>query len=327
MRVVFTCGLCETICDEYVSHECLRNYNDVHIDENYYFFSLLDDKVTILRRALLPNGTEGVIHEKLYPTNDENQCPNTGEVYLYSNASISKKQNNTGSTAKRSKKLNDDEVEILLLEVQSRPPLWNFELPLVQRSKEIVTALWQEVSRALNGQLTADGARKKFKSLRDTHRKLIGDEHHGSGSGRVEQREKLKFYKSCEFLRDSCLIRPTRSNMPDNVDVGEHDDHRNTSMNDSESAADNISTHRKSRKRNRESEETDTLDSLSRIADKICNESIKPALPTPPSIDVIDNFMIGIGHQIRKLPEEFHFEVMIEIMNLVHNIEKQYSAC
>ncbi|CAG5109321.1 Protein of unknown function [Cotesia congregata] len=210
---------------------------------------------------------------------DMNYCP-----WQRSNASISKKQNNTGSTAKRSKKINDDEVEILLLEVQSRPPLWNFELPLVQRSKEIVSALWQD---------------------------LIGDEHRGSVSERVEQREKWKFYKSCEFLRDSCLIRPTSSNMPDNVDVGEHDDHRNTSMNDSESAAD-------------KSEETDILDSLSRIADKICNESITPALPPPPSIDAIDNFMIGIGHQIRKLPEEFHFEVMMEIMNLVYNKEKQF---
>ncbi|XP_015189953.1 PREDICTED: uncharacterized protein LOC107073768, partial [Polistes dominula] len=146
MRVVFTWGICETICDEYLNHECLKNYSDVHIDENY-FFPLLDDKVTIVRRALLPNGTEGIIYEKLYPTNDENASPNTGKSL---NTSINKKQNNTGSTAKRGKKLNDDEVEILLLEIQCRQPLWNFELPLEQRSKETVAVLWQEVSQTLN---------------------------------------------------------------------------------------------------------------------------------------------------------------------------------
>lgn len=29
------------ICDEYIGHKCLENYNDVHLDENYYFYPLL----------------------------------------------------------------------------------------------------------------------------------------------------------------------------------------------------------------------------------------------------------------------------------------------
>lgn len=60
-------------------------------------------------------------------------------------------QKNTASTVKRTNKLNDDEVELLLLEVQSRQSLWNFELPLEERKKETVAALWQEVSKALEG--------------------------------------------------------------------------------------------------------------------------------------------------------------------------------
>lgn len=58
------------------------------------------------------------------------------------------------------------------------------------------------------GRLSAYGAKKKFKSLRDTHRRIISDEHRASGSGRVEPKDKWKFYKSCEFLRDTSLIRP-----------------------------------------------------------------------------------------------------------------------
>lgn len=36
----------------------------------------------IVRYALLPNGKEGIIQEKLIPQNDENTSPNRGEVYV-----------------------------------------------------------------------------------------------------------------------------------------------------------------------------------------------------------------------------------------------------
>lgn len=52
----------------------------------------------------------------------------------------------------RSKKLTDLEVEILILEVQKRTPLWDFSLSLEQRSRETVRRLWDEVSMELNGE-------------------------------------------------------------------------------------------------------------------------------------------------------------------------------
>lgn len=37
------------------------------------------------------------------------------------------------------------------MEVQYRIPLWNFTIPLEERSRDLKTKLWEEVSAALNG--------------------------------------------------------------------------------------------------------------------------------------------------------------------------------
>lgn len=135
----------------------------------------------------------------------------------------------------RKSKLTDLEVEILILEAQQRTPLWDFLLPLEQRSRETVRRLWEEVSTGLSsiiiytslnmvvfckwferrelyfifiGKLNAADAQKKFKNLRDTYRKLIQAEQHASGSARIDVKDKWKHYDVMEFLRDSCLIRP-----------------------------------------------------------------------------------------------------------------------
>lgn len=41
MKVVFTCGMCETICENYQDHGCLKKYADHYIDNNYYCYPLL----------------------------------------------------------------------------------------------------------------------------------------------------------------------------------------------------------------------------------------------------------------------------------------------
>lgn len=44
-----------------------------------------------------------------------------------------------------------DEEELLILEVQKREPLWNFQLDVKQRNAKERNKLWQEISDALNG--------------------------------------------------------------------------------------------------------------------------------------------------------------------------------
>lgn len=47
--------------------------------------------------------------------------------------------------------LSFDEEELLILEVQKREALWNFQLDIRQRNPKERNKLWQEVSDALNG--------------------------------------------------------------------------------------------------------------------------------------------------------------------------------
>lgn len=104
-------------------------------------------------------------------------------------------------------KLNHDDEETLLLEVQLREPLWNYKLPLPQRNIKITRDLWQEVANALNGKITADEAKTKFKSLYDTYRKIIRAETCASESARKENMKKWAHYDTMEFFRDSCLLK------------------------------------------------------------------------------------------------------------------------
>jgi len=104
-------------------------------------------------------------------------------------------------------KLNHDDEETLILEVQLREPLWNYKLPLPQRNIRIVKNLWQEVANALNGKITTDEAKAKFKSLHDTYRRIIKTESCASGSAKKESGKKWAHYDSMKFMRDSCLLK------------------------------------------------------------------------------------------------------------------------
>lgn len=48
-------------------------------------------------------------------------------------------------------KMNYDEEECLILEVQNKPPLWNYELPLKERNVKMKNQLWEEVAQVFNG--------------------------------------------------------------------------------------------------------------------------------------------------------------------------------
>ncbi|CAG5071965.1 Protein of unknown function, partial [Cotesia congregata] len=69
---VYVCGICEEICNSYLDHKCLKKYKNHHIDENHYCYPLLEDGVTLIRRALLENGREELITEKIYSISKEN---------------------------------------------------------------------------------------------------------------------------------------------------------------------------------------------------------------------------------------------------------------
>ncbi|CAL1677388.1 unnamed protein product [Lasius platythorax] len=88
--------------------------------------------------------------------NQENLNPNIPEPVRLSRKSTGVPIAKTA----RNKQLTDLDIELLILEVQKRTPLWDFSLPLDQRNRETVRRLWDEVSAELNGKLNAADAKK-----------------------------------------------------------------------------------------------------------------------------------------------------------------------
>ncbi|KAH0567770.1 hypothetical protein KQX54_013532 [Cotesia glomerata] len=336
IQTVYTCGLCEIICAKIQGHVCLEGYEKLYVDNNHYFYPMLDDGETIVRRSALSDGSEKVVSDSTL-VNNENASPNypeNREPILKRRKGQPKKQ------LPKQKKLDEDETEMLIMEVEQRIPLWNFNIPIEERSRETVAALWEEVSEALNGIVSAETAKKKFKSLRDTYRKIVSAEHRASGSARIDTKQQWRFYKCCEFLRDSCLLKSTSSNVAEqtggqdsdddeplnNLESVDENDPMNDSMIEISSQISGSTRSKSNRNRVNNSQESHSMQALNRIADIMCKETQPLVLPEKPTMDAIDYFLSGAGHEIRKLPESKQFDTCMEILNLIHRLRRQYAA-
>ncbi|KMQ85180.1 hypothetical protein RF55_16417 [Lasius niger] len=195
-----TCGVCfgKVINTDIPLHSCLQGYEQFHYDEETsHFYPLTDDNVLI--RCKIFDGKKEVVLQNL----DDFEKEKT-------DSSISKKLSNK---SRQKATLSFDDEEVLILEVRAREPLWNFQLNIQERNTRITNKLWNEVSQALGGKISAEGAKQKFKSLHDTYRKIIQAENLASGSARKNLDRKWRHYESMDFLRDLCLIKQTVSNM------------------------------------------------------------------------------------------------------------------
>ncbi|XP_071574844.1 uncharacterized protein [Temnothorax nylanderi] len=357
-RIVHTCGVCEEICDgdDFKNHPCLEGYNKYFIDENtLYFYPVLDDGVTIVRRSQI-NNQEKIVAEpfqqgKLIPRKCKGYCNiknkkiqllGFNHIIFFTNScrllhqeGIGKKrivkQSETdrmhvlfvsngnfyqGTSRKRTpiSRLNFDEEESLILEVQNRPPLWNYTLPLKDRSMQIKKQLWEEVAQFFNGKFSAETLKLKFKSLYDTFRKIIQSEHQASGSGRINKK-KWFHYDSMTFLRDNCLIKNTMSNIENEVnEVNERDCCTpSTSTNISDD-----SFIQKDNRRKRQRSDDDTSSAINRIAEAVCQPSTL-TLPPPPEPDDVDSFLLAIGHHLRELPTLTRIKVIQQFLQIVYD--------
>ncbi|XP_071577207.1 uncharacterized protein [Temnothorax nylanderi] len=236
-ELVQTCGVCEQICNQkdIAEHSCLEGYSSYAVDPNtLYFYPLADDGTTIVRRSNI-NNVEQLVDEPFYDNCGNNivhisqkgKRKVSGQVKQISNKR-SKLNDSAGN------KLNFDDVEFLILEVQKRPPLWDYSLPLLQRKSTIKQRLWSEIALALNGKISAEETQKKFKSLHDTFRKIIQSEQRMNGSVRKDTIQKWPHYHSMSFLKDSCLQKITVSNI--------NNDDSNLSLMDDEDNAESIRT-------------------------------------------------------------------------------------
>lgn len=117
--------------------------------------------------------------------------------------------------------------EILILEVQERPCLWDQKLDIKMRGINIIRKAWEEVGRALNENPKI--CQKKWKNLRDTFLRKYKDEksYTASGSAATNKIMTWKYYKQMEFLKPTTEHRRTFSNVQIVKDVNEEFHTRN----------------------------------------------------------------------------------------------------
>ncbi|XP_032688986.1 uncharacterized protein LOC116852584 [Odontomachus brunneus] len=190
--ISYTCGICETIFDnqdDLAYHPCFKNYNKYVIDDNFYCYPQCENG-NVIRNSLMADGTEAVVMTNI---------PNVSQC-------------NEPIMDFEAKKIAIEEQ--LIDEVFQRPALWNFKLPLTERSQQIKKKLWKEVFVALGGTLSIDTMKKKWKSLSDSFRiYLKKDQQAVSGSAARSGKKPWVHFQRMQFLYDVQLESKTVSNI------------------------------------------------------------------------------------------------------------------
>ncbi|XP_071576431.1 uncharacterized protein [Temnothorax nylanderi] len=175
------CGYCGEILAVAIQEEIFRHNCFKHYNEKIHAVSIDDDFVV----TIVPNSNE--IRSK--DTGDEHQSS------------------------------TDHRDEMLINIVQTKPALWNFQIPLSERTKAKKKALWKEVENMLGGLMTADDAMKRWKYLRDCYvrykRQVNAYVPSGSGAQPSKKQKIFRFYEVMQFIDDPLENAPTVSNLSD----------------------------------------------------------------------------------------------------------------
>ncbi|XP_019889701.2 uncharacterized protein LOC105286854 [Ooceraea biroi] len=115
--------------------------------------------------------------------------------------------------------------ELLIEAVRSKPGLYDFRVPASTRTMLRKNALWVEVSNILQGSLSPEEAKARWKYLRDNYiktRKKV-KAYIPSGSAApctvTEKKSKYQYYELMKFLDNSLQTRPTVSSLTDSSEV------------------------------------------------------------------------------------------------------------
>ncbi|XP_028046923.1 uncharacterized protein LOC105828309 [Monomorium pharaonis] len=287
--ISYTCGVCETICNEQEmsSHSCLEGYNHCQVDENLYFYPQTDDG-QIIRESLV-NDSKTIVMK-------DNQVPNK------------ETENNW-----RNKKVTEEER--LIEEIHKRPPLWNFKLPLTERSLRIKNKLWEEVAALIDGKMDVSTIKKRWKSLCDTFRVHHKSKQQQSSSARTLSRKEWIHYKQMQFLCDMQLESETVTN------ISATKVHNIDQCIDNETMNDTISNCSESHSRKRYySEISDSERHFERLTE-ILSHPITVNLPTT-NQDKISAFGNLVVAHLREMNPQLTDDVMLKIMQVINNAKK-----
>ncbi|XP_044021140.1 uncharacterized protein LOC122861044 [Aphidius gifuensis] len=348
----YTCGLCNGEFDKALinQHTCLQGYSQLWINQkNNFFYPLLDDNITVVTRTI--EGNENRIPYKQLESETAFivKSPSNLKKKRFSNLSPGAKRDYFGLQS--SKNFTHEDEEDLILEVKERESLWNNRLPIEERSIRVRSLLWQEVSDALGGRLTADGAKAKFKNLWDSFRRIVHAENSSkNGSAKKDSKRKWHHYESMEFLRDSCLLAKRSTSNTENLNDSMSNDnsHDMTNLpqtkNNKKSKIENVKVENLlsssktddivgSQETVYESElDISTGQSTSRntiawerIADALCSsQTNNETLPLIPQRDEIDSILHVINCRVRNIPRKkamlFLNKFFLESCNLENDV-------
>ncbi|XP_012216604.2 uncharacterized protein [Linepithema humile] len=182
------CGYCGWLiagsCGNIFRHKCFKKFSEemhaLHVDENH---------------------VARMIARNYYKENDPQ---NTSVIPVEDN----------------SKSISDDSDEILIELVFQRPAIWNYKLPLRDRTKLKIEALWVEISNVMGGgKATPTWAKTRWRDLRDSYVKARKKARAYIPSGSdAESATKLRstsfrFFKQMQFLEVAYTTETTISSL------------------------------------------------------------------------------------------------------------------
>lgn len=308
---LLSCGYCLESAFKYEvhKHHCIRIFQEYFIDESEGNFWGYEDGEGVYE---LSQEQEEQI--SILIAQKENEPTNVQKKKA-------KRQTASQKSIATVKSILDQE-EQLILEVQKRPPLWNFTLPLKERSKTIKQKLWDEVSEEMEGWYSPTGAQKKFKSLTDSFRRIVRNEKCPSGSARKNSSCQWPHYHSIQFLRDYLNPRQTSSNCDFSND-GSSSASESLQVNDSNLPC---SRSNKPRNRKRSSSENEMLcQSFDKVAEAISTSSNNQiVLPPPPEMTEIDACLGVVASRLKKVPAIYQSEAIQDVINHSMEVLKKY---
>ncbi|XP_044014921.1 putative mediator of RNA polymerase II transcription subunit 10 [Aphidius gifuensis] len=183
-------------------HECLKDYQTLTIIKGVVY------PVNAKRPSPLENNEQSKQHQ------EQQQ-----QKHLKQQEKLKPSQQQEQQQQRKDKFWDDDVKEILIEKVKKRPPLWNYTLPIKERTAGITGILWDDIVQELTDQFPeyefdVKEVKDKWKNLKDYFNRLKVMRKGTTGSAGGSQPDLWIHEKALGFLDEEIELDETISNIP-----------------------------------------------------------------------------------------------------------------
>ncbi|XP_018566617.1 uncharacterized protein LOC108907431 [Anoplophora glabripennis] len=276
MEVNYKCGYCgwllNNYCQNYWDHKCFTDFNERRHD-------LVSD----------PNNVLTVVEKPREMLNNcETECETDSQEEL---------------------ELGSNFDEAIIAMVAERRALYDFKLPLNQRTKAKKEDLWKEISNNLGG-VGILQIKQRWKYLRDSFvraKKKVKEYRPSGSAGVLPVDPKFKHYDLMQFLDDDAAHNKTYSSVPSVLQP-----QASLTTNNTEDMLNHSSSSSTSAKK-RKAEESE-------INAKVL-EIFSEAVTSPKQMSGLDGFLISLGEALGKLPYRKRAQLEITFLQMAFDAE------